>query len=99
MAKYIVFFTLTEQGIRNFKESPSRVQAAKRVFQEYGATVTDFYAAVGQSFDTFFVVEAPSEDAVVKGALTVASQGNVRTTTTRLYKEDEYRNIAEALPS
>lgn len=98
MASYVVYFTFTDQGIRNIKESPARVQAAKQIFQRHGAVVKSFYAVIGQPHDTFFTLEAPNDDAVVKGAMAVASLGNVRTQTARLYNEEEFRNITAALP-
>ena len=39
MATYIVFFAYTEEGIRNVKDSPARVEAARKIFHEMGAEV------------------------------------------------------------
>lgn len=97
MANYVVYFSFTDQGVRNIKESPARVQAAKQVFQQHGAAVTSFYGVMGQDHDTMFIVDAPNDEAVVKGALAVASGGNVRTRTARLYNEEEYRRICGGL--
>jgi uncharacterized protein with GYD domain len=33
MASYVVFFGYTEQGIKNIKDSPARVEAAKKTFE------------------------------------------------------------------
>jgi uncharacterized protein with GYD domain len=36
MAKYIELFNWTDQGIRNVKDSPSRLDAAKAVAKKFG---------------------------------------------------------------
>ena len=39
MAHYMVLFCFTDQGMRKIKESPARVEAAKKTFQKLGADV------------------------------------------------------------
>jgi uncharacterized protein with GYD domain len=93
MANYMVLFSFTDQGIRNIKDSPNRVQKAKKTFQDLGAAVKQFYAVMGREFDTVFIVEAPDDETIAKASLAVASFGNVRTQTVRLFTEDEFRTI------
>ncbi len=93
MATYIVQFRFTEQGARNIKDSPKRVEAAKQTFQQVGATVKQFYAVLGP-FDTMFIVEAPDNATVAKAVLAVAAAGNVRTETFPAFTEAEFRDIA-----
>lgn len=98
MANYIVLFQFTEQGIANVKKLPDRVEKAKRLFQEQGATVREFYAVMGAEFDTIFIAQAPSDEAITKGALAVAALGNVRTRTLRAFDEAEVGRIVSGLP-
>jgi len=99
MATYVMFFGLTEQGVRNVKESPRRVQAAKESFQTMGVHVKEFYAVMGMApYDTMFILEAPDDETVARAALGIASLGNVRTETVRAFTEDEYKRIAAGLP-
>ncbi len=97
MATYIMLFRFTEQGIKNIKESPARVEAAKQAFRDMGAEVKEFYLVMGQ-YDTVFILEAPDDETVAKIALAISSLGNVRTETLRAFTEDEYRKIIAALP-
>jgi len=97
MATYIVTFSLTEQGMQNVKDSPSRVEAAKQAFRNYGAEVKEFYAVMGAQFDTMFLVEAPNDETVARAVLAVASLGSVRTQTHRAFTESEYRKMIAGL--
>ena len=98
MHTYMVFFGFTAQGVRNIKESPARVEAAKRTVKSMGGEMKAFYGILGSQFDTIFILKAPSDVAVAKMVLAIASGGNVRTETHRLFTEDEYRSIISALP-
>ncbi len=98
MASYLSLFGFTEQGIRNIKESPARVEAARQTVRSLGGEVKAFYGIIGSPHDTMFVVEAPSDEAVARMVLAIAAQGNVRTETHRLFTEDEYRSVILSLP-
>jgi uncharacterized protein with GYD domain len=98
MASYIVLFSFTEQGMRKVKEVPARVEHAKRLFKEQGATVKEFYGVLGAEFDTMFIAEAPGDEVIAKAALAVGSLGNVRTRTLRAFNEAEVARIVSGLP-
>ncbi len=97
MVTYIILFRFTQQGIKNIKESPDRVAAAKQTFRVMGAEVKEFYLVMGK-YDTVFVVEAPDDETIAKLTLAIGSLGNVRTETLRAFTEDEYRKIIADLP-
>jgi len=99
MGTYIMLFGFTQQGVMNIKESPARVEAAKKACEAVGAKVKDFYGVMGMGqYDTVFILEAPDDETVAKAALAIGSQGNVRTETHRAFTEDEYKRIIAALP-
>jgi len=97
MATYIILLRFTQQGIKNIKESPDRVDAAKQTFRAMGAEVKEFYSVMGK-YDTVLVVEAPDDETIAKLTLAMGSLGNVRTETLRAFTEDEYRKIIADLP-
>ena len=97
MAKYIILFRFTQQGIERVKESPSRIEAAKQLFRDMNAEVKEFYAVMGR-YDTVFIAEALDDETIAKAVLAVGSLGNVHTETLRAFTEEEYRSIIEALP-
>jgi uncharacterized protein with GYD domain len=87
----------TQKGIENIKESPARLDAAKKAFEAAGAEVKGFYLVLGQ-YDMVMVTEGPGDDMAVRLALAIGSGGAVRTETMRAFTEDEYREIIAALP-
>ena len=96
MATYIVLGNFTDQGIKNIKESPNRLDAAKQLVASHGGELKEIYLAFG-AYDLVSVVEAPNDEAVAKVALTLGSLGNVRTTSFRVFPESEYREIVGAI--
>ncbi len=97
MPKYIILFRFTQKGIEQIKESPARVEAAKRLFRDMNAKVEEFYALMGR-YDTIFIAEAPDDETIVKAVAAVGSLGNVQAETLRAFTEEEFRNLVEALP-
>ena len=97
MPTYIMLVNWTQKGIENVKESPNRLDAAKKAFQAAGAELKQFYLVMGQ-YDMVVVSEAPDDETVAKLALAIGSGGAVRTETLRAFTEDEYRKIIAALP-
>jgi uncharacterized protein with GYD domain len=98
MATYLMLFNYTPQGIEKVKESPARVEAAKKTIRQMGGEVQTFYAILGGQYDTLFIVKAPSDEKIAEMALAIAAFGNVRTQTQRLFSEDEFRQIIASLP-
>ncbi len=97
MPTYISFASYTDQGIRNVKDSPKRLDATKDLVKDLGGELKQFYLTMG-AYDIVVVLELPGDDAAVKFALSVSSLGNVRTTTVKAFTEAEYRDIVAALP-
>ncbi len=96
MATYVALLNYTDQGIRNVKESPARLEAAKRAFQSAGAELKQWYLAMGRH-DAVVIAEAPDDETVAKVLLMIGSLGNVRTETLRVFTESEYRKIVGSL--
>jgi uncharacterized protein with GYD domain len=79
---FIVLFNWTEQGIKNFKDSPARVDQANAAFADLGVEFKDIYWTIGP-YDLISVVEAPDGEALASALLRLGAAGNVRTTTMR----------------
>jgi uncharacterized protein with GYD domain len=97
MATYLVLSNWTEQGIKNVKDSPRRLDAGREMARTFGVEVTDFYMTLG-AYDMVARLEAPSDEAVAKYILALCSTGVVRTTTLKAFGEAQYREIIQALP-
>jgi len=96
MATYISLLRYTDQGIRNVKESPSRLDAAKKAFQAAGSEMKQFYLAMGK-YDIVIISEAPDDETAARVTLALGSLGNVRTETMRVFPESEFRKIIASL--
>ncbi len=96
MATFVCLLNYTDQGIRTIKESPARLDAAKRAFQAGGGELKQWYLAMGRH-DAVIVAEAPNDETVAKLLLSIGALGNVRTETLRVFTESEYRNIVASL--
>ena len=96
MATYLMLLNWTDQGIKNVKESPKRLDAAKKLAKDSGGEFKTFYMTQG-SFDLAVVVEMPNDEKLAGFVLKLGSLGNVRTTTLKAYSEDEYRRIIGSL--
>ncbi len=96
MATFVCLLNYTDQGIRNIKESPARLDAAKRAFQAAGGELKQWYLAMGRH-DAVIVAEAPDDETVAKLLLSIGALGNVRTETLRVFTESEYRKIVASL--
>jgi len=97
MATYITLVNYTQKGIEQVKESPNRLDAAKKVFQAMDAEIKDFFRVMGR-YDIVLISEAPNDETVAKMALALGGAGAVRTETFRAFTENEYRGIIASLP-
>jgi uncharacterized protein with GYD domain len=96
MAKYIALVNWTDQGVKNVKDSPKRLDAARELAKKCGCEMQEFYMTIGP-YDMVATMEAPNDEAMAKFALSLARGGNVRTTTLKAFPEDLYRKIVGSL--
>jgi len=96
MATYIGLLNWTDQGIRNIKDGPKRLDAAKKALKDVGGELKAFYMTQG-SHDAVIIMDCPSDDKLAMFLLRIGSLGNIRTTTMRAYAEEEYRQIVAGL--
>jgi uncharacterized protein with GYD domain len=92
MPTYISLARWTDQGIRNIKEAPQRIDAFKKVVQAAGGKLTGFYVTMGK-YDIVTIVDAPNDEAVANIVLSTESKGNVRIQTLKASTEDQFRTI------
>ncbi len=97
MPTYINLINWTDQGIRNVKESPSRLDAARAAAREAGGDIKDTYMTMG-TYDVVAITEFPNDEAAAIFALRAGALGNIRTTTLKAFPEAETRKIIGALP-
>jgi len=96
MVTYLILLNWTDQGIKNVKESPKRLDGVKKLAKDLGGEVKSFYMTLG-AYDLVLIVEMPNNDKLANFVLKLGSLGNVRSTTLRAYSEDDYRRIISGL--
>jgi len=92
MPSYVTLINWTDQGVKNFKDSVDRYEAAQAAMGKSGVTFTDIYWTVGQ-YDLVGIMEAPDDETATAALLAVGAQGSIRTTTMRGFSASEMRGI------
>lgn len=96
MATYIGLLKYTQQGIKDVKGGPARLDAAKKAYAAAGGAIKAFYLTMGR-YDLVVVAELPDDTAAAKLALQIGSLGNITSETLRAFSEDEFRTIINSL--
>ena len=96
MPAYITTFNFTDQGIRNVKDSPNRVNAFREAVQAAGGRLIAIWWTQGQ-FDGVFILDMPDDETATRMLLSLAALGNIRTTTLRAFSEEEMQRIVQGL--
>lgn len=96
MTTYIMLINWTEQGMKNVRESPKRLDAAKKLLADMGGSFKQFYLTMGDC-DMVAVVEAPDDAVMARLALGLGMAGSVRTRTLKAFPEAAYREIVSSL--
>ena len=97
MPTYVSLINWTEKGAAGFKSTVDRAEAGKALAGSFGGALKEIYWTLGP-YDIVAVSEAPDDESATAFALTLASQGNVRTTTMRAFSADEMKAIIAKTP-
>jgi uncharacterized protein with GYD domain len=92
MPNYIVLGSFTDQGIRNVKDSPKRMDAVSAMAKKAGASLKETYWTLGQ-YDFVAIFEAPDDVSMTALGLSIGKLGNVRTQTLRAFPAAEMQAI------
>ena len=97
MPTYIGLYKLSDQGIKNVKDMPQRIEKAIEASEAMGGKVLGVYSVLGE-YDLVSIAEFPNDETVLTLALALGSQGNVRTTTLKAFTKAEFAEIVKRLP-
>ena len=97
MPTYITLFNLTEQGIKNIKDAPKRIEDGIKAAEAIGGKLIGFYSVMGE-YDYVAIGEAPNDEVAVTFALALGSQGDARTMTLKAFTREEFTEIVNKLP-
>lgn len=96
MPQCVSLLRYTQQGIAKVKESPARLDAARKAAENLGGKVTGWYLTMGR-YDALIIAEFPDDETCARFFLSVGAQGNVTTQTMKAFTEPEYRKIIGSL--
>ena len=97
MPVFIGLGKFTQKGIENMKDSPQRLEAARKVAKSVGGEIKEFYYTMGR-YDFVVIAEAPNDEAMMKNLLIVGGAGAVRTETLPAVPADKAAVILKGLP-
>jgi uncharacterized protein with GYD domain len=80
MAKFIMLTTLTDEGRKTIIENPGRIKEVNKEVEAMGTKILAQYALLGP-YDFVNILEAPSNEAISKVAVTLGSRGTLQTMT------------------
>ena len=96
MSQFVTLIRYTQQGAAKIKESPARLDAAKKAAEKAGGKIHAWYLTMGK-YDAVIISEFPNDEASAKFMLSSGSMGNITTQTLKAFTEVEYRKIVASL--
>lgn len=96
METYITLGSFTQEGVNNIKESPARIEQARKAVEAAGGKFLSWYLTLGR-YDFVAVTEAPDAKTAAAVLLSLGMQGNVRTETLRALTEAEFKDVVAGL--
>ena len=92
MARYISLLRFTEQGAKNLKKSTNRAHTFDKIAAQAGVKIEGQYWTLG-AYDGVLILDAVSEQKVLRCLSQLASQGNVRSETMQTFIDKEFDEI------
>jgi uncharacterized protein with GYD domain len=89
---YVVLLNWTDQGVRNYKDTLDRAEAASKALEALGGRMKDLYWTLGPH-DVVAIAEAPDDETATAFALATGAQGSIRSTTLRAFDREEVKGI------
>jgi len=96
LPSYIMLANWTDQGAQKVRESPRRLDIAKKELADMGGQLKSVYMTMGE-YDLIMVYEAPDDAVAARFTLLLGSLGSVRTKTLKAFPEAAYREIIASL--
>ena len=89
MPIYLMLTRLTARGRETIKERPERIKEVNKEVEEMGAKIKAQYACLGP-YDFVNILEAPSEEVIMRVAVELGSRGTLETLTLTAVEIEEF---------
>jgi len=96
MPTYIGLVKLTDQGIRNVKETTKRAKSFREMAEKAGVKAREILWTMGR-YDIVLVVDAPNDETMSRLTLGLGMMGNVKTETLKAFSAQEMDQILKGL--
>lgn len=97
MNTYITLMKLTDQGAKDLKNAPKRIEDGLKLFEKMGGKLICFYATLGE-YDYIGIGEAPSDEVATAFSIALCSIGSVRTSTIKAFTIEEFSDMIKKIP-
>ena len=94
----IMAMKLTDQGRKDIKSAPGRIEAGIKGLEKMGGKVLGFYVTYGSEYDYIAVAEAKSDEIALSYKAVLESLGNVKTVYWNAYTPEEFAGFLKNLP-
>jgi len=91
MHHYIILGKRTDQGLRDMKGTPKRVEEAHQLLERLGGRMR-YYYTMGE-YDFVAIVDIGTEEKLIEFLTEVTSAGYVRTTTLKAWSDAEVAQL------
>jgi uncharacterized protein with GYD domain len=97
MVRRIILMKMTDQGAKDIKAAPQRIEQAIATYEKMGGKMIGFYMVTGE-YDYIAIGESPSEEVGMAFVIGLSALGNVKTTTIQAFTKEEFAGMIKKLP-
>ena len=97
MAFAIILVKLTRDGKTDIKDTPKRVEGARKTVESFGGKWIGIYATLG-AYDYVAITEFPDVEKILATAAAVSATGTVDLETLIGVEESGWKDVVEMLP-
>lgn len=89
MPTYLMFATLSPQGLQTLQVTPERLIEVNRELESDGVRVVEQWALLGP-YDILSVIDAPDDESIVRVAANMSARGSAQIETLPVIPVDEF---------
>ena len=97
MVRRILLMKMTDQGVKDIKNAPQRIEEGIKSYEKMGGKMIAFYAVTGK-YDYIAIGESTSEEIGMAFNIALSALGNVRVTTLNAFTTEEFAKMVKMLP-